>query len=109
MVNSILAVALSLVIDGHADLEDVDRSWMLTHNPEIGPFGMIDEKGLDVLHNELEESAKENPLLEEPLKPIFAFLQNFIEKGELGVKTGKGFYTYPDPEFKKPEFLLRTD
>jgi 3-hydroxybutyryl-CoA dehydrogenase len=28
-----------------------------------------------------------------------------IEKGELGVKTGKGFYTYPDPAYLEPGFL----
>jgi 3-hydroxybutyryl-CoA dehydrogenase len=28
-----------------------------------------------------------------------------IERKELGVKTGKGFYTYPDPEFGQPDFL----
>ncbi len=28
-----------------------------------------------------------------------------IKRGELGVKTGKGFYTYPNPEFLQPDFL----
>lgn len=28
-----------------------------------------------------------------------------IDRKELGVKTGKGFYTYPNPEFGKPDFL----
>jgi 3-hydroxyacyl-CoA dehydrogenase len=28
-----------------------------------------------------------------------------IKQGHLGIKTGKGFYTYPDPGFRKPEFL----
>ena len=109
MANAVLSTAMSLVIDGHADMEDVDRCWMLTHDPEIGPFGMMDKKGLDVLHAEIEESVKENPILEEPLKPIFAFLKTFIEKGELGAKAGKGFYSYPNPEFKIPGFLLQTD
>jgi 3-hydroxyacyl-CoA dehydrogenase len=28
-----------------------------------------------------------------------------VKKGELGVKSGKGFYVYPNPEFLKPDFL----
>jgi len=34
-----------------------------------------------------------------------AFLHEYIDKGFLGAKTGKGFYTYPNPEFSKPGFL----
>jgi len=32
-------------------------------------------------------------------------LQQYVEKGLLGTKTNKGFYTYPHPEFSKPDFL----
>ncbi|UCF55714.1 MAG: hypothetical protein JSW15_06210 [Deltaproteobacteria bacterium] len=32
-------------------------------------------------------------------------LKEKIERGELGVKSGKGFYTYPDPEYLSPDFL----
>jgi 3-hydroxybutyryl-CoA dehydrogenase len=28
-----------------------------------------------------------------------------VEKGELGIKTGKGFYTYPNPVFCDPRWL----
>lgn len=28
-----------------------------------------------------------------------------IALGNLGVKTGKGFYTYPDPDWQSPSFL----
>jgi 3-hydroxybutyryl-CoA dehydrogenase len=31
--------------------------------------------------------------------------RDYIDKGWLGVKSGRGFYTYPDPLFKRPEFL----
>ena len=32
-------------------------------------------------------------------------LKEMIDRGELGVKSGKGFYSYPEPEFLKPNFL----
>ena len=35
----------------------------------------------------------------------FDVIIDFVEQGSLGIKTGKGFYTYPDPDFLKPEFM----
>jgi len=32
-------------------------------------------------------------------------LKEKIEGKELGLKTGKGFYTYPNPEYGKNDFL----
>jgi enoyl-CoA hydratase/3-hydroxyacyl-CoA dehydrogenase len=110
--NSVISIALTLVIEDYADMEDVDRSWMLTHNPEIGPFGMMDNKGLDIVSQELEERAQMIELLmgsteivTETTKMTTDYLRSYIERGDLGVKTGKGFYTYPGPAYTKPGFL----
>jgi enoyl-CoA hydratase/3-hydroxyacyl-CoA dehydrogenase len=112
LLNSVISTALTLVIEGYADIEDVDRSWILTHNPEIGPFGMMDNKGLDIVSQELEEQAKMiellmggSEILTQTTEMTADFLRPYIERGELGVKTGKGFYTYPDPVYKKSGFL----
>jgi 3-hydroxybutyryl-CoA dehydrogenase len=43
-------------------------------------------------------------LLEERAATI-AFLKAYVDGDQLGVKTGKGFYSYPDPTFSKPGFL----
>jgi 3-hydroxybutyryl-CoA dehydrogenase len=32
-------------------------------------------------------------------------LKAMVERKELGRKTGKGFYTYPVPEYERPDFL----
>ncbi len=32
-----------------------------------------------------------------------------IDKGELGVKSGQGFYSYPDPEYLQNNFLKTED
>lgn len=112
MVNAFLATALTLVAEGHADLQDVDRSWMLTHSPEIGPFGLIDRLGLDTVKKDLEERAElmetmmGNPgTIRAETKLAVGLMEPLIERNELGIKTGKGFYAYPDPEYKKPDFL----
>jgi enoyl-CoA hydratase / 3-hydroxyacyl-CoA dehydrogenase len=106
MLNIVLASAVSLVAGGYGDVRDVDLSWMLTHNPEIGPFGMIDKKGLDVMLSEI----KELPILDESKAQerdeAIAFLKSYVDRGDLGVKTGKGFYTYPDPTFSRNDFLI---
>jgi 3-hydroxybutyryl-CoA dehydrogenase len=40
---------------------------------------------------------------------VDVLLGSFLEKGELGVKTGKGFYSYPDPAFEQPAFIDAED
>ena len=31
--------------------------------------------------------------------------EHYLDKGKLGVKSGEGFFRYPDPEFMKSDFL----
>ena len=93
---------LCVVDDGVASHEDVDRAWMIFTGLPIGPFGLMDMIGLDVVRDiemvYYHESGDES---DAPPK----LLLDKIEKGELGVKTGKGFYTYPNPAFQNPSWL----
>jgi len=86
------------------DFRDVDRAWMkFTGNEErYGPFGLMDSVGLDVIHD-IEMVYYRNSKDPKDLPPDA--LKQKIDKGELGVKTGKGFYTYPDPEYLRNDFL----
>jgi enoyl-CoA hydratase/3-hydroxyacyl-CoA dehydrogenase len=61
-----------------------------------------------VLKN-LEALGKDNPMQAEITREIVRFLTPFIERGDLGVKAGKGFYTYPDPAYEQSEFLSTDD
>ncbi len=91
--------------NGYVDFRDVDRAWMTFTKMKVGPFGIMDSVGLDVVRDI--EMVYYNQSKDPRDQPPQALLDK-IARGELGVKSGKGFYTYPDPEFAKPEFLDST-
>jgi 3-hydroxybutyryl-CoA dehydrogenase len=93
---------LHLVDDGVASHEDVDRAWMIVLGMSIGPFGLMDMVGLDVVRDiERVYYVESGDELDAPPR----LLVDKIEKGELGMKAGKGFYTYPRPAFQDPAWL----
>jgi 3-hydroxybutyryl-CoA dehydrogenase len=67
-----------------------------------GPFALMDKVGLDTIYDIEMVYYNESKLPHD--KPPDA-LQQMVKRGELGVKSGKGFYTYPDPEFLRPDFM----
>jgi 3-hydroxybutyryl-CoA dehydrogenase len=93
---------LHLVDDGVASFEDVDRAWMIFNGAPLGPFGLMDMIGLDVIRDIEQVYYGESG--EERDAPPRLLLEK-IERGELGVKTGKGFYEYPNPAFEDPSWL----
>ena len=105
MLISNFKTAMLLVVDGHADFEDVDRTWMILQGSELGPFGQADAIGLNVALDVFEEEAARNQKTSEDSMKVADYIRPYVERGELGVKTGKGFYSYPDPTFRKAGFL----
>jgi len=98
-----MAVKIALV-EKIASVEDVDRAVMLHLGMPCGPFGLNDYVGLDTIWHVLQSHAK---ISGNPDEQRFAdeFKRDYIDKGWLGVKSGRGFYTYPDPAFLRPDFL----
>jgi len=84
------------------DFRDVDRAWRIFTGMKVGPFALMDTVGLDTVFNI--EMSYYNESKDPRDKPPDA-LADKIKKGELGVKTGRGFYRYPNPEFLHPDFL----
>ncbi len=91
--------ALRVVDEGHADPEDVDRLWAFFWGIEQGPFGRMDAVGLNVIAD-IEDTyiAVSTDPTDQPSKA----LHTLVDGGHLGVKTGSGFYDYPDPSYRQP-------
>ncbi len=84
------------------DFRDIDRAWIIFTGMPYGPFALMDMVGLDVVYD-IEMSYYNDSKDPKDFPP--QALKEKIERKELGAKTGRGFYTYPNPEWAKPDFL----
>jgi len=99
MLISVLGAAGALVTFDVASIEDVDRSWMGNFKMPSGPFGILDEIGLDTAWHVI------HPYKDEKSKRFSKLLDSYIQQGKLGRKTGEGFYKYPNPKFNDDDFI----
>jgi 3-hydroxybutyryl-CoA dehydrogenase len=93
---------LFLLNSGYATAEDIDRAWMLDWEVPIGPCGLMDKIGLDVVRDieMVYHRASGDPSDRPP--PL---LLDMIAQGKLGEKSGQGFYTYPGPAYERAGWL----
>ena len=99
MLMSYLGAAGHLLAQGKGSVEDIDRSWMGNFGVGVGPFGMMDQIGLDTVRHVLSSQTDRRSL-------AFAeLIDPYVKAGKLGVKTGEGFYTYPKPRYRDADFL----
>jgi 3-hydroxybutyryl-CoA dehydrogenase len=84
---------LMVVEEGVAPPEDVDALWEIFTRAGVPPFRLMDRVGLDVvLAIEEHYAAVRDGIPQGPRK----LLHEYIDQGRLGVKSGRGFYEYPD-------------
>ena len=76
--------------EGVASKEDMDRGLKLGTNVPMGPLELADHVGLDIVLNASETLHEE---LGDRYKPAY-LLKRKVEAGDLGKKTGTGFYEY---------------
>jgi len=103
MLMELLKSALTLAANQVTSIENIDRAWMGVMNTPSGPFGLMDSIGIDTVWKITDYWA--NVLKDPQSLANAAFLKTYVDRGELGVKTGKGFYSYPDPAFSQPAFV----
>jgi 3-hydroxybutyryl-CoA dehydrogenase len=104
MFSAVNREAITMAEQGVAPIEDIDRAWMHVTKWPHGPFGGLDAIGIDVAWQITDYWARETPS-EGQLRRNAAFLKSYVDRDELGVKSGKGFYRYPDPAFGRPGFV----
>ena len=99
-----LLAALKLVVDGVADYELIDKTWMIAKDAKSGPFGSIDQIGIATAYN-ITRNIAEKSKWSDAVRIAAYLKEHFIDTGKLGVDVGEGFYTYPNPAYLAPGFL----
>ena len=91
ILNAVFDEAMYLYENGIASIEEIDLACTKGLNYPIGPFKLMDLTGVDVNYHirqiKYEETKNEQDL------PQTCLVEKY-EAGELGKKTGKGFYQY---------------
>ena len=83
--------AAYLVMENVASPEDIDVAMKLGANHPIGPLALADMVGIDVLYAIMQ--VLHTQIGDDKYKPC-PLLSTMIGEGELGRKSGKGFYSY---------------
>ncbi|MBN2397515.1 MAG: 3-hydroxybutyryl-CoA dehydrogenase [Deltaproteobacteria bacterium] len=97
------AECFKCLLEGVASLEDIDKAIKLGLNHPMGPFELADFVGVEIGYNvfkTLYEGYKD-PKFAPPL-----ILEKLVVSGDLGRKTGKGWYDYTAGE-RKPRTDLK--
>ncbi|MFD1587521.1 3-hydroxyacyl-CoA dehydrogenase family protein [Halorientalis brevis] len=87
-----LAEGIRAFDEGVASKEDIDRGMTLGTNVPMGPLTLADHIGLDICLDAMETLHAE---LGDRYQPPY-LLKRKVEAGDLGKKTGNGFYDYED-------------
>lgn len=82
--------AIRMVEEGVASAEDIDNAMVLGYKHPVGPLALTDIVGLDVRLGIAEYLEKELGARFTPPQ----LMRDMVERGDLGKKSGKGFYDY---------------
>lgn len=86
-----LLSAVRMLESGFATVEDIDKAVVAGLSHPMGPLRLSDLVGLDTLKLIADKMYEE---FKEPLYAAPPLLLRMVEAGQLGKKSGRGFYTY---------------
>ncbi|WP_435359508.1 3-hydroxyacyl-CoA dehydrogenase/enoyl-CoA hydratase family protein [Haloarchaeobius sp. DFWS5] len=90
VVNSVLGPFIDepawMVSNGEATIREADAAMVHRRGYPMGPFELGDLTGIDVGYHVRKESGR-------PISPV---MQEKVDAGDLGRKTGRGYYEYED-------------
>ena len=92
MLKALLQSALQLVDRKVAQPADIDMAWKIVTGMPIGPFGIMDQIGVDLIHQTMSHARFVDG--DEEWQPLVDNLQPYVDSNRLGVKTGQGFFDY---------------
>lgn len=93
MLIPLINEAIGLYAEGVASAADIDTAMQLGANFPMGPLALGDMIGLDVCLAIMEAIQSETGDVKYRPHP---YLRKMVRGGHLGIKTGKGFFTYPE-------------
>lgn len=110
LLNSLLVplldAAMDLLVREVADIESIDKAWVIGTGATVGPGAIFDTVGLNTVYNinKMKAEQTKDPWDE---KVVAYIKENFIDTGKLGVAEGQGFYKYPNPAYMEPDFYKK--
>jgi 3-hydroxybutyryl-CoA dehydrogenase len=91
LICTLINEALHTLEEGVATAEDIDAAMRIGYDFKYGPLEMADRFGLDAVLAALERMFREFGELK--YRPSY-LLKKMVRAGQLGVKTGQGFFRY---------------
>jgi 3-hydroxyacyl-CoA dehydrogenase len=105
MLVPILQAAQTLVTNGISTPETIDRTYMIMNRGcTMGPCGIVDVVGMKTCYDILSYWGAENGD-EQMLLNAQYIKQHFIDRGHMGLLSGQGYYSYPEPTYQSENFL----
>ena len=100
----LLFSASNLLVNGVSDVQSIDKTWMISTRTPLGPFVIMDIIGMQTMYDIMMLWGTNHN--DDGIINCANFIkENYIDKGNMGMSSGEGFYKYPNPVYEQEAFL----